>query len=104
MKVLVWWTDQAAAEIVDDLELTGWPAYLESQFNSRLGRAGRGRLWIDERFPSSIEIPQLLFDGMPLGKWITGAGMGGIVIDAADLRHVRDLPGLVTDLDLRRAA
>lgn len=105
--VLVWWTDQPAAEAVERLVdadsplISAWPDYLKSEFQSRLGRAGRGRLWIDDRFSPRLEIPELLFD-LPMGRWITGACMGGIVIKKGDLRHVRELPGVVTDLDLRR--
>lgn len=82
-----------------DLEATGWPDYLQRQYRSRYGRAGRGRLWVTPEIPvERIAIP----DDHPLTPRI--AQSGGIVLHARDLHLVSVLPGLVTTLTLQTLA
>lgn len=93
---LVWWTDQTDCRRISGLKGT-WPPYLRNQYRSRLGRGGRGRLWVDRRFgdvaidpwPETALSPRL------------GESCAGIVIAREDLSQVAALPGVVTDLALK---
>lgn len=97
---LVWWTTDLEANIIyRSIEKEAWPEYLTGQLVSRSGRHARGRLWVDRvEMPGQYEIPKHHFPLKPLG--IICADAGGILIHARDLRHVRGLPGFVTDLEL----
>lgn len=99
---LIWWTNQEDAERVEVLSranlLDDWPDYLRDQFASRMGRAGRGRLWSDERFGTTPAQPWN--NANPLCRIANDAG--GIVIEGGDLKHVADLPGFVTTLAMHR--
>ena len=109
---LIWWTDEAAAKVVERTIISDawpasrhdrWPVYLVRQFESRIGRAGRGRLWDSGDFgPASVDDAQ--FDKTPIGRWIVESSMAGIVIGRRDLSCVIDMPGVVTDLELRRVS
>lgn len=95
----VWWLSQ------EDCEQMGcalppsieWPEYIRRQYLSRLGRAGRGRLWIGD----GIE-----FEGIREEDWhgpfAEGAekSCGGIVLHARDVPLVLALPGYVTAPDM----
>lgn len=93
---LIWWTDQAECEaILDTTAATAFPAYLYSEFQSRLGRNGRGRLWT----PSHIPVEGIEWDeNKPAGR--LAEKRAGIVIEAKDKAVVFSLPGFLTDLEL----
>lgn len=69
------------------------PAYIESEWYSRYGRAGRGRLWV----PPDIELREITFKGPMAGSAIH---CGGIVLHMRDAMSVAFLPGFVTNLQL----
>jgi hypothetical protein len=97
---VIWWLDQSAHELAAALGApsASWPAYIQSEFLSRQGRAGRGRLWI---------APEIEFDG--IAEWrdgdlafnAVGRDCGGIVIRRSDAHHVLSWPGFVSDEGLR---
>lgn len=100
----IWWTNQEDCEAISHDRGGGWdvPSYLASEYKSRYGRAGRGRLWIAaeleaEGCPTKATLPPT-----PLGSVIERQSMAGIVMRASDLGCLRDLPGLVTDFECRR--
>ena len=95
---LVWWLNQADCSAIGDSLPKHFPGYLREQYMSRLGRAGRGRLWADEKF-GEVEVSP--WPETPLAK-VLGKDYGGIVIDELDFELVFDLPGVVTDTHLQR--
>lgn len=94
---LVWWTNQEEAEQVDAelLFRAGFPDYIANEFKSRLGRAGRGRLWVDDDIP----ITQINWDEKKPAARLAEK-RAGIVIRAEDKHFLFDRPGFLTDLDL----
>ena len=98
-KFAVWWVNQSDRETFrenPDLWM-GIPVYAARQLRSSVGRPGRGRLWVD----SDIDV-----EGM---NWDDNAALApvalkcaGIVIHRKDVPFVANLPGFVTDWDLRR--
>lgn len=96
----IWWlSEENCRAIGEDDEiplLEGLPEYIVSEYRSRLGRPGHGRLWT----PESIQIP---FEGIP---WDASAPLssylrekcGGIVIQATDIPLIVSLPGCITDV------
>jgi hypothetical protein len=97
---VIWWLDQSAHELASALGAPSrsWPGYIQSEFTSRRGRAGRGRLWI---------APEIKFGG--IADWqdgnpafdAVGRDCGGIVIRRSDAKHVLSWPGFVSDEGLR---
>jgi len=100
--LLIWWTNHADCAACSEFRGTvDVPPYIEREFRSRFGRNARGRLWIppahvEEGAPNAIEMPDT-----PLAK-VLGDDYGGIVIRASDVACLRDLPGVITDLERRR--
>jgi hypothetical protein len=74
------------------------PEYLYGQYRSRTGRNGRGRLWVASR---EFNITDIAWPDTHIAKW-AGLHAGGIIIWRADIEHLIDFPGLITDLSLRR--
>lgn len=94
----VWWLDDAAIEIVLD---GNWdmPGYAREQVRSMDGRPLRGRLWAAE--PAlDVTIDGRLFDETGLGRAL--GRMGGVVMYRADVARLVGMPGILTDLELRR--
>lgn len=89
--LLVWWTPN---DIIQNK--TGWPEYIKAQYDSRRGRNGRGRLWVDRQFGEVAIEP---WPETPFAEYI-GEYMGGIVIRAEDADIVKSASGVVTDLSL----
>lgn len=95
----IWWTNQRDAERADASDLSAWPEELRAELVSRMGRAGHGRLWI----PSEWE-----WDGIGV-EWkerdpmfnALGNHYGGIVFRREHLTYLKDLPGLITDFDMK---
>ena len=94
----VWWLRPDEIGIaLGSLAIPGW---LINQLGSAHGRNGRGRLWrarhltevsVDEPWPET-----------PLAKHCETCA--GIVVTEAELTTLRDFPGVVTDLRLRRVS
>lgn len=100
-KYVIWWLDQYEMEDAEQhAELPPLPAYLQRQWDSRHGRAGRGRLWIDdEEFTGDEQkIGVDPWPKTPVGRVLKKCG--GIVMRVEDLSSLQTMPGLVTDLDL----
>lgn len=76
------------------LDNTQLPVYLKRQLQSRSGRSGRGRLWVDEQFDLE-EIPWP--DNNLLAK--KADLCAGIVIRREDVEAVKHFPGFVTTLE-----
>jgi hypothetical protein len=93
-KYIIWWTSNADAELIGELPGTA-PEYISTEFQSRMGRSGRGRLWVDKSVPvSSID-----WNGQHRNAAYCGES-GGIVMLKEDYTHVKNLPGLVTDTNM----
>lgn len=89
----IWWTNQRDAEINEAYE-DRLPEYLLSQFHSRLGRAGRGRLWV----APDIDIQDIAWpENSPLAD--SAMECGGIVFRLEDLATVKAMAGFCTDLE-----
>jgi hypothetical protein len=97
--VLIWWLSQDECEAIGEELPKTFPAYMRNEYASRLGRNGRGRLWVDKQFHVAEVKP---WPSTSMGKFL-GEKCGGIVIQDVDKKHLAKLPGIVTDLKLRRA-
>jgi len=102
MTFLVWWLSEKDQDIIGDPRLA-WPEWLQREYTDRRGRAGRGRLWVAAQFERACE-PFIIREHP---GWMTPIGLavdrcGGIVITEAEIPLLADLPGLLTDLSLRR--
>lgn len=95
---LIWWTSQWDCEAITSM--ARWPAYLKEEYRGRRGRNGRGRLWVNQRFGKIAVDP---WPDTPFANRL-GADYAGIVIDPADARVLVTLPGIVTDLSLKRVS
>lgn len=95
-RFLIWWTNQEECEAVgEQIEQSSVPDYLKSEFRSRVGRNGRGRLWV----PDHIDLKGIEWDtAKPASR--LAESRGGIVLDADDSLLVFYLPGFLTDLEL----
>lgn len=96
MKPLIWWLSQAEMEIIGNELPFIFPKYLRDQYRSSWGRAGRGRLWINEQF-GAIEFP---WPETAITQWLEQCS--GVVIHFDDRKFLKDLPGLLTDLKMQR--
>lgn len=106
MSALIWWTsgpDYAVINCALGNQPSLLPMHIVDAFESRRGRNGRGRLWPVEGLGSVEATCAAERWDSPLGKVLTEY-YGGIVIDAADLGAVWDLPGIVTDLQVVRVS
>lgn len=102
MTLLVWWLSDKDQDFIGDSR-AAWPEWLQREYNDRRGRAGRGRLWVSRRFESVVE--PLIPPDHP--GWTTPIGLaadrcGGVVITESEVPLLAELPGLLTDLDLKR--
>lgn len=92
---VIWWlTEDECLRLYRVINELGLPDYLIYEFHSRMGRAGRGRLWAAPHIPvKEITWPNTVPSRMALD-------CGGIVLDIEDLPKVILLPGFVTTLEL----
>jgi hypothetical protein len=102
-RLLVWWTSQAEHSAIDEVSRLALPLYLQREVASRAGRAGHGRLWVPSEIEQLAAEPIRVADGWqtPLGLHIEEF-CSGIVFSSKDLGHLAQLPGVVTDLQLRK--
>lgn len=102
MKVLIWWLTQQDFEAIESMRgkvslIGNAPAWLYQQYTSANGRAGRGRLWVAAHL-----------DAVSVDPWPSTAlaahcdRCAGIVIEEHMVYFLRDLPGVVTDTNLKR--
>ena len=100
----IWWTNQDDAAWIYKTTLSSqWsrlPLYIQTEFTSRLGRAGRGRLWINnDEFPNITGLSN--WDTTTeAARWIAKSSHAGIWLHRTDARWVLAEAGFVTDLDL----
>lgn len=102
----IWWTDQCACEAIGPvLPKKDFPKWLRDQYESRVGRNGRGRLWSAKQFESaSIADCIAAFDAFtPMSRWLENS-FGGILIDETQAKNLRrrGYAGLLTDLQLNQ--
>ncbi len=98
-RLLIWWLCEEDYDFIGEPRET-WPEWLRLAYGRRLGRAGRGRLWVAEHFGEVRIDPLTAAWGTPLGRICNM--YGGIVITERETMLLGDLPGIVTTLDLRR--
>lgn len=95
---VIWWTNMADAELahaqLGSMDAPNFPEYIKEQLDDRMGRNGRGRLWVHE----SIDVTAMdNWNGTHKNADYCEHS-AGIVINASDYNFVKKLPGLVTDL------
>lgn len=97
----IWWTNQSEANAIHDGDLGELPAAIANQLWSRIGRNGRGRLWVAAELES---IPDVSVSPWPTSSMATylSESCGGVVIRRSDIDKVNHLPGTITDFDLKR--
>lgn len=101
--VYIWWTDQNSAELTLALMpgkgvFPSWPKYLQRKFVSRLGRNGRGRLWVDRLTLGEVDMTAAFDTDTPRFRELA-EHWAGVAIHRRDLHHVLCLPGFVSDTD-----
>lgn len=116
--LLIWWLSQADCEAlensfylveligedgdVEEYRIDGLPPYVNEQFFSRVGRAGRGRLWVADALGLAPHFAIAWDDATTTGARKLGFdSYGGIVLRAEDKAAVIALPGFVTDTNLK---
>ena len=98
-ELFIWWTTSADMAVIGPEAPTKLPEYVREQYRDRLGRAGRGRLWVHARF-GAREITE--WPKTSIAQTIHEGSSGGVVFSGADLKlFTDDVPGLVTDFNLR---
>lgn len=93
--LLIWWLSQDECEAIGHYPPGSVPEYIRLEYRSRLGRNGRGRLWV----PSQFGAVGIHWDTTKPATRLAEK-RGGIVIFASDAVHVFSLPGFLTDLKL----
>lgn len=83
----IWWTSDTACNEAKHL-MGPLPKYIKDELISRCGRAGRGRLWIND------EVKDAYPNG--ISKIEAPAECGGIVIHRHDFVKLKNLPGFIT--------
>ncbi len=93
--LLIWWTTQDDCEALIDSEPFKVPTYISEQFQSRLGRSGRGRLWIHD----TIKLKRIDWNEQsPVSELCERSA--GIVFHAEDIDFLNGINGIITDLNL----
>lgn len=94
-KLYIWWLSQEECEAIGDFLDSSVPSYIRSEYLSRFGRPGRGRLWADPEM--GIEEIQWNIN-KPASR--LAEKRGGIVIKEKDVAYIFYKPGFVTDTEL----
>ena len=108
-KLYIWWTSEEECRTITGYldgspEYEYLPPYIKSEIDSRCGRAGRGRLWVGGYTDSKIkfaEVDDYAVKAAGSGYVHAISQSGGVVFFARHLDEVMELPGLVTDTDLK---
>jgi len=97
----IWWLSGVACRMIGEHGLddrTDVPGYIKAEFNDRVARAGRGRLWVSpelDEAPSDIPWD----DDKRMCQTISSESMGGIVIRRTDIPCLPKNVGLITDFN-----
>ena len=85
----VWWVNQSDCESINEENIK--PSYIRKEYESRCGRAGRGRLWVPKEIKvKQVELPSTVaFEGSD--------SHGGIVIFKEDIESIRSFGGIISD-------
>lgn len=96
VELLIWWTSDAETQQIGPKAPACLPDYVRAQYELRLGRSGRGRLWVEERFgPQAIgNWPKTLIADVAQDS-------AGIVFSKRDVKAFAGVTGMVTDFQLR---
>ena len=97
--LLIWWTAQEHCIFKPfKCNYTKLPDYVWQEYCNRVGRSGRGRLWV----PKGLEVTDL--DIEPEAEvWEDHRNLGecaGVVFKEEDVQVVQLCPGHITDLEL----
>ena len=95
---IVWWlTFWDCRRVDEDLSDEAIPQYIQKEFDSRVGRAGRGRLWAAPQFKDvSCDWDM----EKPACKHIVERDAGGIILNRSDAANLPDI-GFFTDLNCK---
>lgn len=96
-KVVIWWLSELEARAIGETAPEYLPEYLERLYDDRYGRNGRGRIW---RLPVMNDIV-VDWPDTPLARYLQNE-CGGIVLYLHHYHLLANLPGIITDLNLRR--
>jgi hypothetical protein len=96
-EIVIWWLTQNDCTAIGKDLPESFPEYVRREYRSRLGSAGRARLWASKHFGFVGIYP---WPNTPLSKSLEAAG--GIVIYKRDLPLLTEMPGLCTDIKLQR--
>lgn len=96
----IWWLNQADCESIERMGPDALPeGYLRSEFRSRSGRSGRGRLWVCAKtfpyFPTFVRYGDE-------SRLLEFEEHGGIVIRPEEVEFCKTLPGVVTDAQINK--
>lgn len=95
--VVIWWLSELEARAIGETAPEYLPEYLGRLYDDRYGRNGRGRIW---RLPVMNDIV-VDWPDTHLAKYLQNE-CGGIVLYLRDYHLLANLPGIITDLNLRR--
>lgn len=98
----IWWLSQY--EILSiEAEAAQLPEYLQRELSSINGRPLRGRLWTTSasKFEGAWPFEVSPWPETALSKWL-GSWCGGIVFRAEDVEKLKQLPGTITNFELKR--
>lgn len=84
----IWWTSDGRCHELTLESMDGLPVYMQKEMSSRIGRVGRGRLWIPEGTP---------LEGMT-EPYHAPDGWGGIVFHVEDMPKMKGRQGFITDM------
>lgn len=98
-RISIWWLEQADYEAIGDELPASFPAYLKTEYESRRGRGGRGRLWVAREFGEVGVDP---WPDNAMARRLGGDDFGGIVIHDEHAAFLQRLPGVITDMHLNR--
>lgn len=100
----IWWVNTADEIAIGhdiEIECPDMPEYIVTEYHSRCGRNGRGRLWCAPGIPvEGIEWRENSLAARYAEGHERHNSAGGIVIRLEDMPHVRKLPGIITDLEM----
>lgn len=104
-QVVIWWTTDTDVKIVGEELSDCFPEYLRREWRSRVGRNGRGRLWIADEIERAVG-PVEVWPWPDTPTADRCAKMAGIVVFATDVRLLadNDIPGELTNVFLQKVS
>lgn len=102
--ILLWWLSETEYRFIGDKLPKDFPEYLRAEYVSRCGRPGRGRLWVDDDIKGPVKVDP--WPDTPLGEMLghEHSAYGGLALLSHHRCFIRNLPGIVTDLELNQLA